>query len=96
MVILIAFEQDCEKLIPQLPFIFDKKKLKDVKDTNNRWAKSSELALYENFLPINKYQDVTSLRNAVLMQKVLANERNRNCYLSKTSMQTVAAKYKFM
>ena len=77
MVILITFEQDCEKLIPQLPFIFDKKTLKDVKDANN-------------------YQDVVSLRNAVLMQKVLANERNRNCYLSKTSMQTVAAKYKFM
>jgi protein-tyrosine phosphatase len=77
MVIFITFEQDCEKLIPQLPFIFDKKKIRDVKDANN-------------------FQDVASLRNAILMQKVLANERNRNCYLSKTSMQTVASKYKFM
>lgn len=77
MVILIAFEDDCDNLIPQLPLLFDKKKLKNIKDKTN----------------IN---DQVSLRNAILMQNILVKERNRNCYLSKTSMQLVGDKYKFM
>jgi rhodanese-related sulfurtransferase len=77
LVILIAFELDCDNLVKNLPALFDKKTFKNVRNSVDA-------------------QDAISLRNAVLMQKILVSERNRYSYLCKSSMGLVSEKYPFM